>query len=120
MHGYFSILYSRRPLVTNYLEAVNKPVCSLPCHYDLIEQTRDERMPIYKIEWVRISLVKCQSIHYRKCQIPDVGMHRFRIDSLFFDDDWTVEIFQVYIIWLYKVLKLQMMNQVIVDIGRDN
>ena len=25
-----------------------------------------------------------------------VGMHRFSIDSLFFDDDWTVEILGLY------------------------
>lgn len=69
VHGYFSILYSRRPLVTNYLEAVNKTVCSLPCHYDLIEQTREQRMPIVQDETVHVSLVKCQSTHYRKCGI---------------------------------------------------
>ena len=26
----------------------------------------------------------------------DVGMHRFRIDSLFCNDDWTVEILNLY------------------------
>ena len=97
VHGYFSILYSRRPLVTNYLEAVNKPVCSLPCHYDLIEQTRQERMPIVQDETGThiFSEMPINSLQ-EMWDFTDVGMHRFRIDSLFFDDDWTVEILGLY------------------------
>lgn len=97
VHGYFSILYSRRPLVTNYLEAVNKPVCSLPCHYDLIEQTRDERMPIVQDETGThiFSEMPINSLQ-EMWDFTDVGIHRFRIDSLFFDDDWTVEILGLY------------------------
>lgn len=97
VHGYFSILYSRRPLVTNYLEAVNKPKCLLPCHYDLIEQTRDKRMPIVQDESGThiFSEMPINSLQ-EMWDFTDVGMHRFRIDSLFFDDDWTVEILGLY------------------------
>ena len=84
-------------LVTNYLEAVNKPKCLLPCHYDLIEQTRDKRMPIVQDESGThiFSEMPINSLQ-EMWDFTDVGMHRFRIDSLFFDDDWTVEILGLY------------------------
>lgn len=97
IHGYFSILYSKRPLVTNYLEAIQHPVCSLPCRYDLIEQTRDERMPIIQDETGThiFSEMPINSLEEMQDFIS-AGLHRFRIDSIFFDDDWTVEILSLY------------------------
>lgn len=97
VHGYFSILYSRRPLVTNYLQAIHKDPCDLPCRFDLIEQTRDERMPILQDETGThiFSEMPINSLQ-EMLDFVDVGMHRFRIDSIFFDDDWTVEILDLY------------------------
>ena len=76
---------------------MNKPKCLLPCHYDLIEQTRDKRMPIVQDESGThiFSEMPINSLQ-EMWDFTDVGMHRFRIDSLFFDDDWTVEILDLY------------------------
>lgn len=97
IHGYFSILYSRRPLVTNYLKAIGKESCTLPCRYDLIEQTRQDRMPIVQDETGThiFSEMPINSLD-EICEFKEAGMHRFRIDSIFFDDDWTCEILELY------------------------
>ena len=49
VNGYFSIMYSRRPLISNYLDAINSNAIKENKRYDLIEKTRDERMLFMKI-----------------------------------------------------------------------
>ena len=97
IHGYFSILYSRRGLVKNYLDAIGKDDVSYLKKYDLIEQTRQERMPILQddsgthifSEYPIQSLLQIQ-------EMIECGISRFRIDSIFFDDEWTCEILELY------------------------
>ncbi len=48
IHGYFSILYSRRPLVTNYLHHIGKE--KEKDAFSIVEQTRKEPMPIIEDE----------------------------------------------------------------------
>lgn len=97
INGYFSILYSRRPLVTNYLkqEKINKDQTSY--HYDLIEQTRTDRMPIIQDE-TGTHIFSEQPIQSKAelDALQSFGISRFRIDSLFFNDEWTLSILNAY------------------------
>lgn len=105
IHGYFSILYSRRCLVTNYFDAIGKKNVSSTKKYDLIEQTRNERMPILEDESGThiFSEYPIQSLNQIQ-EINDVGISRFRIDSIFYDDQWTCEILELYHLALSGVL----------------
>ncbi len=97
VHGYFSILYSRRPLITNYLSAIQKNDVDSSLRYDLIEQTRNERMPILEDESGThiFSEYPIQSLNQIQDMV-DLGISRFRIDSIFFDDAWACEILELY------------------------
>lgn len=97
VHGYFSILYSRRPLITNYLSAIQKNEVDSFLRYDLIEQTRNERMPILEYESGThiFSEYPIQSLNQIQDMV-DLGISRFRIDSIFFDDAWACEILELY------------------------
>lgn len=97
VHGYFSILYSRRPLITNYLEAIDVDAPRKWHRYDLIEQTREDCMPILEDEagTYVFSSHPIQSL----CEmdaLKEAGVHRFRIDSLFFDDQWCIRTLEAY------------------------
>lgn len=97
IHGYFSILYSRRSLVNNYFKAIGKDMVLLPCRYDLIEQTRSDRMPIIEDDaGTHIFSAKPMNSLEEMLEFIDIGMHRFRIDSIFFDDEWTCEMLDLY------------------------
>ncbi len=97
IHGYFSILYSRRPLVSNYFTAIDKKDVDVTKKYDLIEQTRQERMPILEDDAGTHIFSECpiQSLNQIE-SLEEVGINRFRIDSIFFDDDWTCEMLELY------------------------
>ena len=90
IHGYFSILYSRRPLVTNYLHVIKKE-SPLPCRYDIIEQTRDGRMPICQDESGTHVYSELPIGSFKELStLQTCGISRFRIDSIFYDDAYTV------------------------------
>lgn len=105
IHGYFSILYSRRSLVSNYLNAINKKNVETKKRYDLIEQTRTDRMPILEDESGTHIFSECpiQSLNQIE-ELENAGITRFRIDSIFFDDDWTCEILDLYQLALTGIL----------------
>lgn len=97
IHGHFSIMYSRRALVTNYLDAINKSVEVNNKRFDLIEQTRQERMPVVQDEaGTHIYSSDPISSFEELKMLQDVGITRFRIDSLFFDDNYACEVLQAY------------------------
>lgn len=95
IHGYFSILYSRRPLVTNYLRHIGKEKKS--DRYDLVEQTRDEAMPVLEDESGThvFSAEPIQSLDYIQA-LYDAGVRRFRLDSLFLNDEEIIEAAKAY------------------------
>lgn len=96
--GYFSILYSKRPLVTNYLAAVHEAdIDGIGHRFDLIEQTRQDRMPIVQDE-DGTNIYSERPIHSFRVidQLKQMGIHRFRIDSIFMDDDWTIRQLTAY------------------------
>lgn len=97
IHGTYSVLYSKRRLVTNYLEAHNI-TWDHPLIFDLIEQTRQDRMPIVEDENGThiFTEAKQKSIHQFE-ELKKAGIRRFRIDSLFQDDQWTLDILKHYI-----------------------
>lgn len=97
IHGYFSILYSRRPLITNYFNAIGKSVSIEGKTFELIEQTREGRMPIIQdAAGTHIfSEDMIESFDFIK-QLSKAGIKRFRIDSVFRDDDWTCEVLKAY------------------------
>ena len=95
--GYFSILYSRRMLVTNYLDAIKSNEKGHKKVLDLIESTRQDRMPIVEDDYGThiFSEVPIQS----QKELPVLqnnGLYRFRIDSIFMDDDWTIHVLNAY------------------------
>ncbi len=94
--GYFSILYSRRPLVQNYLDAVH---LDNDAHkrYDIVEQTRQERMPIIEDQNGThiFSEAPIQSV-IEYPQLQKMGIERYRIDSIFYDDAWTLDQIHAY------------------------
>lgn len=97
IHGYFSILYSRRPLISNYCAAIGKELPSNRKVFDLIESTRNERMPIIEDKTgVHIfSEDVIESFDFIK-QLSQSGIERFRIDSIFKDDEWTCDVLRAY------------------------
>ncbi len=91
--GYFSILYSRRSLISNYLKAIDSKYIYKGQRLDLIEQTRTARMPIYE-DKNGTYIFSEQPINSFD-QMPvlkKAGIQRFRIDSIFFDDQWTLDL----------------------------
>ena len=98
VHGFFSIMYSRRPLISNYLEVVEKSnVFQMNHRYDLIEQTRTERLPIVQDESGThvFSAMPIQSFDEIK-KLSEAGISRFRIDAIFSDDETTMELAKLY------------------------
>lgn len=97
LSGYYSLLYSRRPLVSNYFDFMHKDVDVNGRRFDLIEQTRTDRMPIVQDEtgthiFSEVPIASFQEFE----QLKQMGIQRFRIDSMFFDDDWTVQTLKAY------------------------
>lgn len=97
IHGYFSILYSRRPLLTNYMDAIHQPKDMNRHRFELIEQTRDEKMPIWQDDTGThiFSAHPIQSFA-QFSSFQKLGLQRFRIDSIFKDDAWTCSILKAY------------------------
>lgn len=95
IHGYFSICYSRRPLVQNYLDAIgsNAPLKK----YELIESTRNGRMPIEQDEnGTHVYSEKPISSIQELDALKRFGISRFRVDSIFKDDNWSIEVLKMY------------------------
>ncbi|MGI6512698.1 MAG: peptidase U32 family protein [Catenisphaera adipataccumulans] len=97
LSGYYSLLYSRRPLVSNYFDFMHKDVDVNGRRFDLIEQTRTDRMPIVQDEtgthiFSEVPIASFQEFE----QLKQMGIQRFRIDSMFFDDGWTVQTLKAY------------------------
>lgn len=94
--GYFSILYSRRSLVTNYLDAIHKTLDGESDLY-LIEQTRYDHMPIVEDETGTHIFSEHPITSIKQYQdLQAMGIKRFRIDSLFKDDAWTIDVLNAY------------------------
>ena len=97
VNGYFSIMYSRRPLISNYLDAINSSAIKENKRYDLIEKTRDERMPIYEDHaGTHIFSANPISSFEQMDSLKEAGIKRFRIDSIFFDDVYTIQVLNAY------------------------
>lgn len=96
INGYFSILYSKRKLITNYLDAIGKKIDNYS-NLELIEQTRTDRMPIIEDSTGThiFSEYPITSVS-QYSDLLDMGIRRFRIDSIFFDDNWTCEVLRAY------------------------
>ena len=98
IHGFFSIMYSRRPLISNYLEVVDQEDQFQMNHrYDLIEQTRTERLPIVQDESGThvFSAMPIQSFAEIN-KLAQAGISRFRIDAIFSDDKTTIKLASLY------------------------
>lgn len=96
INGYFSILYSRRPLISNYMHQENIEVPST-LQYDLIEATRTDRMPILQDETGTHIFSEQPIQSYNEIQaLKECGISRFRIDSIFQSDAWTIDILKAY------------------------
>lgn len=95
--GYFSILYSRRMLVTNYLDAIKSNEKGHKKVLDLIESTRQDRMPIVEDDYGTHIFSEAPIQSQKELPVlKDHGLYRFRIDSIFMDDDWTIHVLNAY------------------------
>ena len=95
--GYFSILYSRRPLLTNYKNQIHSNQIQTDRMYTLIESTRTARMPILEDRFGTTIYSEAPIQSFKELPIlKEHGLSRFRIDSLFFDDEWTIQVLQAY------------------------
>lgn len=95
--GYFSILYSRRMLVTNYLDAIKSNEKGHKKVLDLIESTRQDRMPIVEDDYGTHIFSEAPIQSQKELPVlKEHGLYRFRIDSIFMDDDWTTHVLNVY------------------------
>lgn len=95
LSGYYSILYSRRPLLSNYFQLLklenNKK------SYTLIEQTRQGKMPIIEDENGTYIFSEEPMQSYEEFEtLRKLQISRYRIDSIFFDDQWTLQVLQSY------------------------
>ena len=95
--GYFSILYSRRMLVTNYLDAIKSNEKGHKKVLDLIESTRQDRMPIVEDDYGTHIFTEAPIQSQKELPVlKEHGLYRFRIDSIFMDDDWTIYVLNAY------------------------
>lgn len=95
--GYFSILYSRRMLVTNYLDVIESNEKGHKKVLDLIESTRQDRMPIVEDDYGTHIFSEAPIQSQKELPVlQEHGLYRFRIDSIFMDDDWTVRVLNAY------------------------
>lgn len=94
--GYFSIMYSRRPLITNYLNAIESDYDFKEKRLDLIEQTRNGRMPIIQDDAGTHVFSEEPISSFQEFERLKKCISRFRIDSLFFDDEYTCQVVQAY------------------------
>ncbi len=98
VHGRFSIMHSRRFLLSNYFNFINKEVPPTDQgDLALQEATRLSRMPIIEDESGThvFSEYTLQSIAQIK-ELKESGIQRFRIDSIFHDDAWAIAALQCY------------------------
>lgn len=91
--GYVPILHSRRPLLTNYRDAVHVEYEPKNVRYDLIESTRTDRMPIIEADGTTTVF----SAYPFGCAkeldaLIASGISRYRVDSYLFDDEWALNI----------------------------
>lgn len=94
--GYYSILYSRRPLISNYFKAIQKE--KEKEQYTLIESTRTGKMPIMEDENGTYIFSEQPVESYDQLEeLKKLNIERFRIDSIFFDDQWTIDVLGSYL-----------------------
>ena len=95
--GYFSILYSRRTLLTNYKNQIHSQAIQTNRMYTLVESTRSDRMPIYEDRYGTTIYSEAPIQSFQELPVlKEHGLSRFRIDSIFFDDEWTLQVLQAY------------------------
>ena len=99
IHGRQVMAYSRRPLVSNYLQMIHKTVEDLPHQRGLylIEATRSGKMPI--LEEAAGAAVYMESTLCSFAQIRQLaasGIGNFALDSLFSCDQQLIEARQAY------------------------
>ncbi len=93
--GYYSILYSRRKLVSNYLNFIENETDKR--QFKLIEQTREDEMFIVEdANGTHIFSEQPMQSGTVLETLKEMGIQRYRIDNIFMDDQWTIEEVQAY------------------------
>lgn len=99
VHGRFSIMHSRRQLLRCYFDFLQRPDMEVQGRRDLFlrEETRAVRMPVFEDESGThvFSEYTLQSFAQIETLIR-CGAQRFRIDSIFHDDAWSVRALNDY------------------------
>lgn len=98
VHGRFSIMHSRRPLLSSYFSFIGKKERVKDRRdLQLQESTRTQRMPIIEDESGTHVFSEYTLESFAQIQkMQDAGVTRFRIDSIFHDDAWTIAALQDY------------------------
>lgn len=95
IHGYYSILYSRRALITNYLQAIDG--VKEKNQYTIIEQTRQDKMPILEDKGGTHIFSPLPKASFEQLKsLKESGIERFRLESLFLEDEEILKALQTY------------------------
>lgn len=97
VHGRYSWMYSRRPLVSNYLKVLNKETAQGGKMWLIQEKTREGRMPVLETEngtSVFSDETLCSYDQIRLLQ--ENGISRFRIDCMTEDPQESSRQLQLY------------------------
>ena len=113
IHGRFSIMHSRRMLLTNYFSFLGKKHdIRGKRNLALREATREALMPIVEDEaGTHVFSEYTQQSFAQIADLSSAGVERFRIDSIFHDDDWSVQALQDY----HAVLKHPEKAQAVIE-----
>ena len=113
IHGRFSIMHSRRMLLTNYFSFLGKKHdIRGKRNLALREATRVALMPIVEDEaGTHVFSEYTQQSFAQIADLSSAGVERFRIDSIFHDDDWSVQALKDY----HAVLKHPEKAQAVIE-----
>lgn len=113
IHGRFSIMHSRRMLLTNYFSFLGKKHdIRGKRNLALREVTRVALMPIVEDEaGTHVFSEYTQQSFAQIADLSSAGVERFRIDSIFHDDDWSVQALKDY----HAVLKHPEKAQAVIE-----
>ena len=83
-------------MISNYFKAIQKE--KEKEQYALIESTRTGKMPIVEDENGTYIFSEQPVESYDQLEeLKKLNIERFRIDSIFFDDQWTIDVLKSYL-----------------------
>lgn len=98
LHGYLSMMHSKRQLLSNYMKFIKKDIdVHKKRSLYLMEETRDAHMPIIEDDvgvHIFSGFIQCGFDEIK--QFEEAGIGYVRIDGIFKDTDYILEMLQLY------------------------